>query len=349
MSFKVLVEPSGQSFFIEPDETILEAALRHGFSFPYGCRDGACGACKGKVIEGELNFGTYSPAALSEQEKQSGLALFCQAKAKSDLRVEVHEVGAMEGIEIRTLRCRVEKLVRATHNVMIMYLKLPANQRLRFLAGQYIDFLLADGRRRSFSIANAPHNDEFIELHIRYVGGGDFTDYVFNELKEKTLMRIQGPLGSFFLREDSDRPTILMAGGTGIAPIKSLLEHAQFVGVNRPIFVYWGVRTKQDLYMEEFILVRRAQMPNLKYVAVLSDPEPEDHWHGRIGYVQDAVLEDFNDLSHYDVYACGPPAMVYSARDAFRAKGLPEDHYYSDAFEFQEPKHKAVKEVQRKP
>jgi len=213
-------------------------------------------------------------------------------------------------------------------------LKLPATERMQFLAGQYVDFLLPDGRRRSFSIANAPHHDEVIELHIRHIDGGRFTSEVFDNLKLKSIMRIEGPLGSFFLREDSDRPVILMAGGTGFGPIKGIIEHALAANITRPIHIYWGVRAKQDLYMHEVARAWAEQYKHIHYTPVLSDPKDEDNWQGRTGYVHDAICADFADLSNYEIYGSGPPAMIHAGTDAFAKQGLNLDYYYSDAFEF---------------
>ena len=338
MNFKVLVEPSGKSFDVEEGETLLDAALRHGLSFPYGCRDGACGACKGKVISGRINYGKYSSKALSEPEKLAGMALFCKTEPKSDLHIEVQEVSRIEGIKIKNLPCRIENIQRIAHDIILLHLKLPANQRLQFYAGQYIQFLLKDGRRRSFSIANPPHMDDLIELHIRYVEGGNFTDFIFYEAKPKMVMRIEGPFGNFYLRENSPRPIILIAGGTGFAPLKSFIEHAFYIELNYPIYLYWGVRAKRDLYMDSLARLWEEQYTNFHYIPVLSEPLDEDQWTGRTGLVTNAVLGDFEHLGEFDIYASGPPTMVYAGRDAFVAKGLPENQYFSDAFEFQAPK-----------
>ncbi len=335
MSYTVTVRPSNRTFTVEPGENLLQGALRNGVPFPYGCRDGACGTCKGKVLAGQVDRGQYSPRALGAAEINAGQALFCQSQVLSDLVVEVAEVGAIAGIPIRRLPAKVESITRANHDVMVVKLRLPANQRLQFLAGQYIDFLLKNGERRSYSIANSPHNDEFIELHIRKIAAGTFSDYVFNELKEKAILRIEGPHGSFFLRDASPRPIILMAGGTGFAPVKSLVEEALYRGIDRPMYCYWGVRSRRDFYSD--LPVQWAQRNALQFVPVLSDPLPEDHWQGRTGLVHETILEDFPDLSGYDVYACGAPAMVYTGRDAFINHGLISENCFSDAFEFQHP------------
>lgn len=333
MPYQVTIQPSGHQFSVNDDETVLEAALREGFSLPYGCRNGACGSCKGKVLSGQLDYGTHSPTALKDEEKAQGRALFCRAKPLSDLIIEAKEVGAAKDIVVKTLPCRVEKLEKRADDVMVVKIKLPANERLQFLAGQYIDFQLKGGRARSYSLANPPHDDALLELHIRHVPDGLFTEQVFSTLKERDILRLKGPLGSFFIREDSDKPMIFIAGGTGFAPIKSMLEHAFSEHTERELILYWGVRSLKDLYMADLPKQWLAERPNFSFVPVLSNPEPGDQWQGRTGYVHDAVLADFADLSGYQVYACGAPIMVDSARDAFiSARGLPEDEFFADSF-----------------
>ncbi len=333
MSHQVTIQPSGHRFTVEDDETILEAALREGFSLPYGCRNGACGSCKGTVLQGELDYGVYQPNALKDEEKARGRALFCRAKPLSDMTIEVREIGASKDIIVKTMPCRVEKLEKLADDVMRVRIKLPANERLQFLAGQYIDFQLKDGRTRSYSLANAPHDDALLELHIRHVPGGLFTDQVFTTLKERDILRLKGPLGSFFIREDSDKPMIFVAGGTGFAPIKSMLEHAFATHTDRELVLYWGARARKDLYLAELPQQWLAERPNFSFIPVLSQAEPDDAWQGRTGFVHEAVLADFADLSGYQVYASGAPAMVDSARESFvNTRGLPEDAFFADAF-----------------
>ncbi len=333
MSFTVQIEPSGHSFTVEEGESVLDAALRQGFAFPYGCRNGACGSCKGKVLAGEVEYLT-PPPALHDEDPERGIAVFCQARPRGDLRIEVREIGAAKDIPVKTLPCRIAGLEQLNHDVMGVKLKLPVTERLQFLAGQYIDLLLRDGRRRSFSLANAPHDDAFLQLHVRRIEGGRFSEHLFTKAKEKDLLRIEGPLGSFFLREDSQRPMILVAGGTGFAPIKGMIEHAIAEGIERPIHLYWGARARRDLYRDELAATWAAAHENIRYTPVLSQPLAADDWRGRTGYVHEAVLEDFQDLSGFDVYASGPPPMVYAGRDAFATRGLDLEHYYSDAFEY---------------
>ena len=329
MSFKTTIHPSNHTFPIDADETILEAALEHGFTLPYSCRDGACGACKGKVLEGLVDHGKAQAFALSEEEKAAGMALFCCAKPLSDLVVESHEVTSTQEIIVKTLPCRVEKMSKLADDVMVLYLKLPTNERLQFLAGQYIDILQKEGKPRSFSLANAPHDDALLELHVRNIAGGTFTNHVFNGMKERDILRIKGPLGNFFLHEDSPKPIIFVASGTGFAPVKAIIEHAQHIGFKREMYFYWGVRLQSDLYMLD--TVKECEAKGIKFIPVVSD-EP---WNGRTGFVHQAVLDDFKDLSGYAVYACGAPVVVEAAHREFTTqRGLQNDSFYADAFTF---------------
>jgi len=331
MSHQITIKPSNHVFAVNDGETILEAALREGFVIAYGCRNGACGTCKGKVLEGTVDYGTYQEHALPDADKKLGLALFCQARPLSDLAIECREIGAAKDMPIKTLPCRVQKMERPAPDVMMLHLKLPANERLQFLAGQYIDILMKDGKRRSLSLANAPHDDVLLQLHLRNYGG-PFSDYVFNRMKEKDILRFEGPLGTFFLREDSDKPIILLASGTGFAPIKAIVEHALHKGIRRPMTLYWGGRVRADLYLND--LAETWQRDHgIRYVPVLSEARPEDHWSGRSGFVHRAVVEDFPDLSGHQVYACGAPVMVEAAHQDFTTQcKLPEDEFYSDSF-----------------
>ena len=334
MSYQVTIQPSGHQFTVKPGETLLSAALNAGFALPYGCRNGACGACKGKVLAGSVDYGNFQEGVLSHEDKLKGLALFCCAKAESGLIIEVKEVGAAKDIPIKTLPCRIEKMEKLAGDVMALWLKLPSNERLQFLPGQYVDFLLKDGRRRSFSLANAPEEDALLELHVRHVPGGHFTDHVFGAMKVKDIMRISGPYGSFFLR-DSDKPAIFLAGGTGFAPIKSILTRAFHQGLDRQFVLYWGAKALADLYLPSAPAAWQQAHANFSFVPVLSGPLPEDQWPGRTGLVHEAVLADFADLSGYEVYACGAPVMVAAARRDFMAKSLPEDAFFADSFEYQ--------------
>jgi len=329
----VTLQPSGHQFQVEEGEAVLAAALRQGFVLPYGCKNGACGSCKGKILAGTVDYGVYQQKALTDEDKAQGKALFCQAKPLSDLVLEARTVGAAKDIQIKKLPCRVQKMERLADDVMVLQLKLPANEKLVFLAGQYIEFLLKDGSRRSFSIANPPHDAELIELHVRHVAGGQFTDHVFGKMKERDILRCEGPFGTFFLREDSDKPIVFVASGTGFAPIKAVIEHMFHKSIARPMTLYWGGRRPKDLYMNELALKWAAEHPGFKYVPVISDALPEDAWSGRTGFVHRAVMQDFPDLAGHQVYACGVPIMVDSAKRDFVAQcRLPDEEFYADSF-----------------
>jgi CDP-4-dehydro-6-deoxyglucose reductase len=333
MTFQVTVQPSGRQFTCDEGETILTAAIRAGVGLPYGCKNGACGSCKGKLVEGSVTHGVHQERALSGTEEEKGWSLFCCAKPHSDVVIEAREVLGIGDFPIKKLPTRVAKLDRVTDDVMILSLQLPANERLQYRAGQYIEFLLKDGKRRSYSMANAPHLDEHVTVHIRHMPGGLFTDHVFNTMKERDILRFEGPLGTFFLREDSDKPMVLLASGTGFAPIKAIVEHAVDQKADRPMVLYWGGRRPKDLYMHALCEEWARTLPNFKYVPVISDALAEDGWTGRTGFVHRAVIEDLPDLSGHQVYACGAPVMVESAQRDFVAQcKLPEDEFYADSF-----------------
>jgi len=333
MPFQVKIKPSDHTFTAGDKETVLAGALREGHVLPYGCRNGACGACKGKIIEGTVDYGHPQPSILTEFEKKAGYALFCQATPTSDLVIEAREISGVGELEVRRLPCRVQHMHKAAEDVVVLKLKLPANERLQFLAGQYVDILLRNGKRRSYSMANPPHDDEFVELHVRNMAHGAFTEYVFGRMKEKDILRFEGPLGTFFLQEDSDKPMILVASGTGFAPIKSIIEHALNIGIERPITLYWGGRRPQDIYLGKLAGQWQRDHDSLTFIPVISDALPEDKWKGRSGFVHRAVMEDFPDMSGYQVYACGAPVMVEAAHRDFTTQcSLPEDEFFSDAF-----------------
>lgn len=334
MAYTVTLKPSGHSFPAPDDTTVLQAAMDAGLTLPYGCRNGACGACKGRVVEGQVDHGEAQEHALPAGDRAAGLTLLCCARPRSDLVLEVREVSSQTDIPIKTMPCRVEELRRVADDVMVMRLRLPSNERLQFLAGQYIEFLLSDGKRRAFSLANAPHEDEILELHVRRIPGGNFTEQVFSSMKAKDILRFEGPLGSFRLREESAKPMVLVAGGTGFAPIKALVEHAIHNHIERPMSLYWGAKNRAGLYLPDLPQQWAADHAQLRYVPVLSEPEAGDAWTGRTGLVHQAVLDDIADLSGYQAYVCGAPAMVEAAQRDFLARGLPADEFFADIFSY---------------
>jgi CDP-4-dehydro-6-deoxyglucose reductase len=345
MSFTITVRPAGRSFSVESDETILAAAIRQGVGLPYGCRDGACGSCKSRLVEGRVVHGEHQPKALAAAEEDAGYLLTCCARAETDCIVEARTVPGAGEYPVLKMPCRVLSMELAAPDVMVLRLQLPANQNFRYRAGQYVEFILRDGARRSYSMAGAPHtlgSPPAIELHLRHLPGGKFTDHVFGAMKEKEILRIEGPLGSFFLREDSDKPIVLLASGTGFAPIKAIVEQLEASGKARPATLYWGCRRRADLYRDAWCIEAAATVPGLRYVPVLSEPTADDAWTGRIGLVHEAVMADLPDLSGHQVYACGAPAMVDAAQRDFVGRcGLPADEFYADAFTSEADKHGA--------
>ena len=333
MTFQISIQPSGRTFAVEPGEAMLSAGIRQGIGLPYGCKDGACGSCKCRKLEGTVVHGTHQSKALSDAEEANGFVLTCCGFPHSDVVLESRQVTEAGAFAIRKMPSRVMAIERKSHDVMAIKLQLPANDPFAYHAGQYVEFILRDGARRSYSMANAPHNGPAVELHIRHMPGGKFTEHVFGAMKEKEIQRIEGPFGSFFLRENSDKPMVLLASGTGFAPIKALIEHMQFQGITRPATLYWGGRRPEDLYMDDWVQAKLLEMPNLRYVPVISNATMEDAWTGRSGFVHRAVLEDLPDLSGYQVYACGAPVVIDSARkDYSELAGLPEEEFYADSF-----------------
>jgi CDP-4-dehydro-6-deoxyglucose reductase len=331
--FQIQIEPSGRSFTVSSSETLLLAGIAQGINLPYGCKDGACGSCKCKKLSGNVTHGVHQSKALSDEEEAQGFVLPCCATATSDVVLESRQVTAEGAMPIKKMPTRVTLMERKSPDVIRLLLQMPANEVFAYHAGQYIEFLLRDGLRRSYSMANAPHLiAQGLELHIRHMPGGKFTDQVFGTMKERDILRIEGPYGSFYLRQEENKPMVLLASGTGFAPIKALIEEMLFKGVTRPAMLYWGGRRPHDLYMDDWVKAKLTEMPNLRYVPVVSDALPEDGWTGRVGFVHQAVLQDVPDLSGHQVYACGAPIVVESAQRDYVRAGLPMDEFYADAF-----------------
>jgi CDP-4-dehydro-6-deoxyglucose reductase len=339
LSYQVELKTSGKTFSVEADETVLEAALRQSINLPYGCKNGACGSCKGRLLTGKITHGDHSQSALSPADETAGATLLCCAHPQTDLLIEVREVQGGGDIPVRKVPCRINTIKFASDDVAILQLQLPASERFQFLAGQYLEFLLKDNKRRAYSIASAPHEEEPLELHIRHLPGGLFTDPLFGQtadgkqIKEKDILRFEGPLGSFFLREDSKKPIIFLASGTGFAPIKAMLTSIQNKKIDREIHFYWGGRRPKDLYMDSLCQEFTHTIPGFHYIPVISEALPEDGWQGRTGFVHRAVMHDFSDLSSYQVYACGAPIVIAAARTDFvKECRLPEEEFFADSF-----------------
>jgi CDP-4-dehydro-6-deoxyglucose reductase len=332
MNFQVTVQPSGHQYTAQAEETLLAASIRQSIGLPYGCQDGACGSCKCKLLQGDIALGPHQLKALSEAERAQGFILACRATALTDVVIESREVVGAGELPVKKMPARVSSIEHLAPDVVRVMLQLPAADPLRYRAGQYIQFLLPGGARRSYSMANAPSESPKIELHLRHMPGGKFTDHVFSAMKEKEIQRIEGPFGSFFLRDDpEDKPMIFLASGTGFAPIKAMLEQMQANADARPVTLYWGGRKLPDLYLRDWVDQQCSRMPHLRFVPVLS--EADAGWTGRTGFVHQAVMADFPDLSGHAVYACGAPVMVEAAQRDFSTRcKLPEDAFFADAF-----------------
>ena len=335
MAYSVTLQPSGHRYEVPEGKSILSAGLEAGNFMPYSCKQGVCNSCKGHIVEGRVDYGDSHPAYFSDADRAAGLALLCQSKPLTDCVIEVKEIEGIAGIKPKIVPCRVTGLNLLATDVMHLRVRLPMNENMLFISGQYVDFMFKDGTRRSYSIAN-PHAVEGVralEFHIRHTPGGAFTDKLFGSgVKAGEVMRFEGPLGSFHLR-NSGKPAVFVASGTGFGPIKAMLEFALSHGDTRPLTLYWGCRSKPDLYQFDLPHEWARAHPNFTYVPVLSEALPEDGWSGRTGFVHRAVMADFPDLSAHQVYACGAPVVVDAARRDFAAHcRLPEDEFFADSF-----------------
>jgi len=325
------VHPGAVPVPVRNGETLLEAGLRADLPLRYDCRAGGCGLCLCTVLNGRVEHGAYQPAMLTEAMRARGQALMCCAVPLEDLEIEVESLAPARASTVRQLSARVVRMESLAADVKRLLLALPEGERLPFEAGQYLNILLDDGQRRAFSFANPPHDNAFIELHVRLIPGGRFTTHVFTGMKVGDTLRLEGPLGRFTLHE-GERPILFVAGATGFAPIKSIVEDAFHKGIHRPMRLYWGVRHRDDLYQIELAERWQREHDHFSVVPVLSDGAPGDGWSGRRGLVHEAMLEDFPDLSGHEVYACGSVKMVETAIPAFLAQGLGESFCFSDAF-----------------
>ena len=331
VDFIVTLQGSGKRFGVAAGETVLEAARRAGLALPYSCLSGVCGSCKATLVEGDCHYPHNPPNALNAAEVARHQMLLCQAVPRSDLLIAAREVASVADMPRRVLALKLIEKTLLAPDVMRLILQPPRAQSLNRLPGQYLDIVLPEGRRRAFSIANAPHTGATLELHVRHVAGGDFTQHVFTDLGVGATLRVEGPLGTFVPREDSERPLIFVAGGTGFAPIKALIEHFLHLGTRRTMHLYWGARTPQDLYLRE-LPQRWALAGQIRFVAVISNAEVAAG--ERFGLVHEAVLEDHPDLGGVDVYMSGPPALIDAGRRSFVQAGLPEDRLYYDSFDY---------------
>jgi CDP-4-dehydro-6-deoxyglucose reductase len=330
---RIRVSGSDLSFSAAPGQTLLDAALDASLNLPHSCKGGNCGACRARLLQGEIDYPNGPPLGLSDAEVADGYVLLCQARARTDLCIETLRISTPDQILTKRLPARIERAVPLSHDVMGLYLKLPAAEAFEFRAGQYIDVMLSGGRRRSFSIASPPHDSRLLELHVRRVEGGEFSAPLFDDERRGALLTIEGPLGQFAYR-DGGSPMLLVGGGTGLAPLLSMMRHVVENGIERDISLYWGVRAERDLYAHAALedLTKRARPGLLRYVPVLSEGSPE--WHGRRGFVHQAVIEDVQTIEGYEVYAAGPPAMIEAVRRDFGRHGAAPDNGYFDSFDY---------------
>lgn len=333
-TYTITLQPSEKTFVANANESILNAGIRNGLNLPHSCRGGSCQSCKSKITLGEVTYPNGRPWSLSDEDIEAKECLICLAHATSDCHIFSKPIETPKDIQVKRLPCRIEKKELLCHDVMALYLRLPKVETFMFLAGQYIDILLPDGRRRSFSIANPPHDSELIEIHVRKVPDGDFTNQVFNALPERSLMRIEGPIGGFFIRKEQRRPIIMLGGGTGIAPLKGMLRDLLETDDDHGIHLFWGVRAVEDLYEHDWLLDMASEHSRFMYTPVLSEVATQDNWKGRTGWVHEALLEDYKELHPFDLYMAGPPPMIESAKIAFAKADLPDEQLYYDSFEF---------------
>jgi CDP-4-dehydro-6-deoxyglucose reductase len=338
--YSVRIEPQGRSLRVGAQQPVLEAALAAGLNLPHSCKSGHCGSCRARLTAGEIRYPHGRPLGLTAEEEKAGYVLLCQARPVSDLTAEARLIASVADVEIKTLPCRIARLTQLAPDVMQVWLRLPSVERLPFRAGQYLDVLLDGGRRRSFSIASPPHDCELLELHVRRVSGGGFTERLFGgaagagaPLAQGALLRIEGPVGQFSYRDGSG-PIIMVAGGTGFAPLKSMLRHVLENDIRRAVHFYWGARHTQDLYEESRVLEWVRRYPQLSFTAVLSEATSLEATHHRVGWVHEAVQADHPRLAGVEVYAAGPPAMIEAARASFPRHGLAPERLYFDSFDY---------------
>jgi CDP-4-dehydro-6-deoxyglucose reductase len=333
---QITLVPTGQSFSADPGETVLSAALRAGLNLPHSCKGGHCASCRARVLGGRFRYPADRPPGLTDEEAQAGDALLCQAHAETDLLIETREVRPAPDVEVKSLPCRIERLERRAEDVMAVFLRLPVVEDLHFRPGQYLDVMLSEGRRRSFSIASAPADGRHIELHVRRASKSGFTGQLFDSMRAGTLLRIEGPLGQFWMQTESPRPPLMIGGGTGYAPLRAMLRQLIASGDRRPVILYWGGRTLPDLYEHDWLTALARDRAGFEYRPVLSGPVAADAraWSGRTGPVHQAVLDEIADLAAFDVYASGPPAMIEAIRHEFPARGLPREQLHFDSFDY---------------
>jgi CDP-4-dehydro-6-deoxyglucose reductase, E3 len=347
---RVNLNNASRSFSVEPQQSLLDAALNASLNLPHSCKGGNCGSCRARLLEGQIHYPNGPPLGISAAEVADGLILLCQARALTDLCLETFDMQRADEAVVKRLPCRIERAVPLSHDVMQLYLRLPAAEDFHFEPGQYVDIMLPGGRRRSFSIASPPHDSRPLELHVRRVAGGEFTEKLFHEETKNSLLSIEGPLGQFVYRE-SHSPMLLIGGGTGLAPLMSILRHVLEKGMDRDLWLYWGVRSENDLYAHQALQEFAARFapnssaqqaadtgqaprhaPRFRYTPVLSEASPE--WRGRTGWVHEAPRVDIEHFEPYEVYAAGPPVMISAVRREFEARGVAPTRIFFDSFDY---------------
>lgn len=335
MQYTVHIKPKGYNLTVKAGETVLAAALRQGFNFPHDCQNGVCGTCKGRLLEGQVEYDEPLLAALTEAEREAGYALFCSAKPVSDLVIHVEGVLGPEQLPVKKLNYKIQILEQLTPTIYRVILQPPLEDHIYYRAGQYFEILHRDTSPQPFSIANAPLGDnKSLEIHIRSRPDNLSMEELISEMKTVGELRINGPLGNCILRREPAYPMIFAAGGTGIAPLKAIIEQALAEGVKQPIYLYWGVRILSDFYLQALITRWAKYLPNFHYIPILSGKDELNKWKGRTGWVHEAIIQDHPNLEHFHIYASGPTEMVYAALHAFKSHGLNRALMYSDVLDY---------------
>jgi CDP-4-dehydro-6-deoxyglucose reductase, E3 len=350
--FQISIEKSGRTFKCDSSTVLLQAGLGSGVALPYSCRSGVCSACRGQIRRGEVDYGLVNPRYLSEEDKARGYVLMCSARPLSDLVVAINEIDSLPVLPSAQMPVRVLKLEKLSDDVVALTLGLPANEPVNYKPGQYLNIALDEKTERSYSIANAPTTEGVrqLELHVRVIPGGVFSERLTSRLKVREMLKVKMPLGTFYLRENSSKPIVMVASGTGFAPIKAMIEYS----INRidpdataagltPIYLYWGGRKKSDLYLYELCTEWAKKYEHIRFLPVLSEASTNCQWTGRTGFVHQAVMKDFPTMNEIVVYACGAPVMVEAAKhDFLKHCGLAEDAFYADSFVTEAEKNQAI-------
>jgi CDP-4-dehydro-6-deoxyglucose reductase, E3 len=328
---RITLANCSRTFSADPDETLLDAALDAKLNLPHSCKSGNCGACRARLLRGEVHYAHGRPLGLTDAEIAEQWILLCQARARTDVSIEIFELRAADTAAVQRLPCRIERAQPLSHDVMGLFLRLPVAANFTFEAGQYLDVILPGGRRRSFSIASPPHASP-LELHVRRVAGGEFTERLFHGDATNQLLTIEGPLGQFTYRPHPTSPLLLIGGGTGIAPILSILRHVVENDIDRHMVLYWGVRSEPDLYAHATLEALSRRAAHLRYFPVLSEATPA--WRGLTGFVHEAAFQSIENIEAHEVYAAGPPAMIAAVRREYDVRGADRSRLHFDSFDY---------------